>query len=315
MAADNIPLLRRRQVLVAKTETTTGTDITPGASDGVFVVYDPKYEPDIPMIGRPALSSFESLTSVPGPRSAKVSFDVDYSGLGGSGVPAWASVFLPACGMGAATSQVYTFNSSSASTVSTITIVLYENTRRRVITGCMGDFTINLKNGEPGRVHFEFVGVIGADTDAAAPTPTYPTVKPPRWANASAITFGSYSPLVSTAEIKAGNNVILRPDASKTAGWRSAMITSREAGGTFDPEATLVADRDWFSIHTTPTEEALAIVTGVTANNIMTIAAPKAQIIARPGGDRDGVITEGGLQLQFNRNASTLDSQFSLTFS
>src|SRR5689334_11845313 len=124
MAADNTPLLRRRQVLVAKAETTTGTDVSPAAADGVFIVYDPKFEPDIPMIGRPALASYEKLTSVNGPRSAKLSFDVDYSGAGSAAIPPWASTFLPACGMVAA-AQVYSFNDATNATLNTLTLALY----------------------------------------------------------------------------------------------------------------------------------------------------------------------------------------------
>lgn len=315
MAADSTPPLTRRRVLLCKTETTTGTAIAmTGGTDGNFMVYNPKLVQQVPLDERPALNSMENRTGVPGARMGTLTFDTDFAGGGATGgVPAWASTFLPACGM-VATGGAYSFTSTSA-TIITLTMALYEGGRVRKLTGCQGNWKLNLFNGRFGKISWEFKGLLAADVDVALPTPTLSTTLPPRWANASAITLGSYTPLVSKFEFDAGNEVVMRPSAAATEGYKSAIIVNRNPKATIDPEAATVATQPWFTQFAAGTEQALSVVVGTTALNIMTLAAPACQIYERPVDERDGIVTEGGLVLGFNRDGSTIDSQMSLTFS
>lgn len=330
MALDAPPLLRRRCQLLAKAETTTGTDATPDlASDAGFVVYNPQFRPIIPPTQRPAIDTAENLQAVRGATHAELSFDCDLMGSGGSGTPSWADIFLPACNMELA-GATYTCVTSPTQ-LNTLTIAFSENGRRRTMTGALGDLTIPLQAGQIARIRFTFKGLLAMpDTDVAgdldSSTPVLPTTVPPRWAQTSAngiiwsvaadgISAGTYAPRVSQAEIKLNNNVVMRQDANSDAGYRSALVVGRDPILTCDPESVLVATFDWSTAHKTSTQAQLRCVLGTSAGNIVTITMPKASIRERPGGERDGIITEGGLVWQANRNGANRDSDFSLAFS
>ncbi len=314
MAADSTPPLERRRALLVKTETTTGTAVSmTGGTDGDMFPYNLKLVQQVPLDERPALNSFENHSGVPGATMGVLTFESDFAGKAGAGVPPWASTLLPACGM-TLTSQTYTFTSTSA-TIPTVTMSVYEGGRKRTITGAQGNWKLALENGRFAKMQWEFKGLLQADVDASLPTVTQTAVQPPRWANASAITIGAYTPLVSKFELDAGNNVVMRPSAAATSGYRSAIITSRSTKATMDPESSTVATYDWYGDFIAGTTRALSIVIGTVANNIMTISAPAAQIYERPIDARDGIVTEGGVVLGFNRNGTSIDSSMSLAFS
>ena len=60
-----MPLLRRKSVLAAKIESTSGTAESLSASDAAFNVFDLTMTPTIAMTPRPSQGSFSSLPAVP----------------------------------------------------------------------------------------------------------------------------------------------------------------------------------------------------------------------------------------------------------
>jgi hypothetical protein len=311
MAVDNSPLLRRKMVLLAKAETTTGTAISLGSGDGGFIIYNVKLKPIVPVDKREALNSMETLTGTSGPREASLEFESDFAGAGAAGDPAWASLLLPACGM-SGTAGVYSFVSGPA-TLTTLTMGLYEMGRVRKVTGSMGTWTIPLVAGRASRIKWKFRGLYGGDSDVSLPVPTLPTVLPPRFAGSAALAWGAFAPVISQVEVSANNQIEMREDANKTEGYRSAIIVDRSPGGKFQPEATLAATINWHTIQTNSTEAAFSAIVGVTANNIITVAAPAAQVEERDTDERNKIITDP-ITWFANRSGSTIDSAMTLTF-
>lgn len=302
-------LRARRRVLAAAAESTPGTAESLSASDAAFNVYDTEFSFDTTLIRRMGQSAFSRLTGVAGARPCSVRFFVDLVGEGSGGNPSWASTLLPACGMAyTASGQVYAFDTGSTDT---LTIGAYVDGVRFLAVGCMGTFTIELRNGEPGRVQFEFIGKYGGKTDAALIAPTYPTVDPPRFASAT-FTIGGYTPIASNLNLSANNQVILRADATDATGYLASYITNREAGGTVDPEDQLVATFDAYGDQLASTEAALSCILG-SANNRITIAAPKLQFAEVQPGNRDDLLTaEIGFDL--NRSAAAGDDELTIAF-
>lgn len=304
-----MPLRARRRVLAAAAEGTPGTAETLDATDAAFNVYDTEFSFDTPLIRRMGQSAFSMLTGVAGARPCSVRFSCDLTGDGAAGNPSWASTFLPACGMAyTASGQVYAPDTGSTDT---LTIGVYIDGTRFLAVGCMGTFTIELRNGEPGRVNFEFIGKYGGKTDTALIAPTYPTVDPPRFASAT-FTIGSYTPLASTLSISSNNEVILRADATDATGYLSSYITGRSFGGSTDPEDQLIATFDAYGDFLASTEAALSCIVG-SANNRITMAAPKLQFQQVNGGDRDGLLT-AAIDFDLNRSASAGDDEFTIAF-
>jgi hypothetical protein len=226
---------------------------------------------------------------VPEQYLSRLTFEQDLCGNGASGLPAWATILLPACGM-TASGSTYTFGVQDP--LKTLTFRYHENGRVRGMAGAVGTFTIPLEAGKPARIRFEFLGKEIADADASFPSITLPTVKPPRFANASAVTIGSFTPRLSKLEITAGNELVPRDDANETAGLRSGIIVDRVSRAVLDPEATTVATRDWQTLLRARTTESMTVVVGTVAQNIITITAASTQCVARPAGDRQKIRTE-----------------------
>lgn len=300
MAQDASPILTRMRTILAKAETTTGTPPSLTGAEGAFIVYcdDNPIEEIFAMDQRPMAGSAKQHPAVPGALMNRITFEVELSGKGSSGLPLWATTFLPACNFVLATA---TFTQTvPVDPLNTLTIGLWEQGRLRTINAAMGDVTITGEAGKFCRARFVFTGVPGTDVDDVAnPAPTFPTVKPPRFANASAVTLGSFTPLISSFEVRAGNDVQMRPDASKTCGYKSALIPDANPTATMDPEAVQTDDRDVRALILASTEEALSIVIGSVANNTITLGCTSAQVVERTGGARQKMVTDA-INLQLN---------------
>jgi hypothetical protein len=295
--ATDAPKITPIMCIAAKAETTTGVAIVVTAAEATLIVFNFSMTPDEPANERQAMAGKGQLASAPGAQSGKCSFEVELTGAGTTGVPPWASTFLPACDW-----ENTTGTFSPVNGVTTLTIVAYEDGLRRQLTGCRGDFTITAVNGQPGRVKFDFTGkyIDTAVTDVSILAPTFPTVLAPIFAGGTC-TLGSFAPVLSKIMVAAGNVVGLREDATNTdkSGYKAAFISNRKSTGSMDPEAVAVATRDWRAILMARTEEALSIVIGASANNIITIAAAKAQTVKTPRGNRNDLMTDE-IALQLN---------------
>lgn len=297
MAQDSTPLLTRKRRLLAKVETTTGSAISLTGSEGNFIVYtdDNPFVENIEMDQRPKMDSTAQYPAVPGGQSATITFEAEMIGSGT--VPAWASVFLPACGW-TLSSRTFTLDPFPAA-VTTLTMAILEGTRWRKITGAAGNVVFSAKAGHFGRARFTFTGCLAADADTADVSPTYPSTKPPRWANASGFALGSFTPLLSSFEFDAGCEVILRESPNASSGYRSGLIVDANPKLTCDPEASLVASRAVQSLLLASTEEALAIICGGTSDNIWTLNCSAAQVMKRNGGARNKMLLDA-LEIQCN---------------
>lgn len=322
------PLLRTRRVLAAQLESAVGTAETLTADDAAFNVFDADLQPGADFQERPGQAGHSPLKGVLGRRSGTCNFAVEAHGsgvaesAGGESVPAWAKVFLPACGMKQAAADSPVFNVSSTSptggatavAVRTITLGLFEDGLFKVLSGCMGNVSVALVAGEKAMLNFEFSGVWAAPTDVALIAPDYPSVLPPRFAG-GAVTYATKTPVLSEMTIDVGNNVVLRPDATQAAGIISALITGRRTTVSMNPETNLVATHDKYGAWLASTEGALSAALGAGADgNTLTFGAPAAQISEIKGGDRDGVAVDE-VSLQCNRSADAGDDEFTITFS
>lgn len=308
-----MPLLRKKRVLAAKIEATYGTAETLTGAEAAFNVFDPVITPNIETLERQSQSAFSPIPSVPGLRSGQVTFKTDLYGDGAGGIPGWASVFLPACGM-VASSQVYgPVTAAPGSSVKSLTIGVYEDGLRKVLRGAVGTVKLVFETGKPAMLEWAFTGAWGGVTDAAILAPTYPTILPIRFANTS-LTYGSWAPCVQSISFDLGNEVVLREcqTASDASGYAGAIVTGRKVTGSVNPEASLVASHDTYGKWLSSNEAAMTVVLADAADTI-TIAAPKAQLINVQEGDRSGIQTDE-ITFQCNRSAAAGDDEFTIEF-
>lgn len=305
-----MPLLQRRRVLAAKIESSVGTAIAIGAADGVFNVFNTVIQPDIPFEEREGQAGFSPLPGVLGTRSGTVEFDID---IFGGATAAWATTFLPACGL-YNTAGVYALDSkppeASGSNTKTLTIGVHEDGVLKKLHGCMGNVKFTIKSGFVARAHFMFKGLWNAPTDVALVAPTYPTTSPLRSASMT-MTVGSYSPKYQEMTIDLGNDVQLREDPTTLQGLHSAVIVGRRIVGTMDQEAQLVATYDPHGDWIAGTQRALSAIIGSSGNRI-TFAAPKLQITKCSEQSRNNIATDP-IEFQLNRSASAGEDELVVT--
>lgn len=311
-----MPLLRRRAVFAAKTESTIGTAESLTGAEGVYNARDFSIVPIVAMTRREAQGGFNHLESIPEGMqgTCTITHDLTYNG---TDIPTWASVLLPACGWVDNGSGVFSPKSlgpGGSGYPKTLTIGHYHDGKRRLLSGAMGDFTITCPSGKLAYITFTFTGKYSTnETDTAIISPTYPTAAPLRFADGS-VTWNSVALCTSTVTIAAGNTVIMREcvEADNRTGYKSALITNRAPIITADPEAVLVAtqDRDaqWLEWST----EALAVTLNGTGNSTLVINAPAAQIENKQPNNRNDMITDDLTWLA--TAGSGVDTELTITF-
>jgi hypothetical protein len=309
MAVD-IPLLRRRRVFAAKVETTTGTAISLSGTDGAFNAFEPEITPDIPFNRREGQgASIDPITGVPGARGAKVKLMTD--AYGAATVPSWG-VLLQAAGA-LLTSRTYTFPTANINDT-TLTMGFYQDGWLFQAAGCKLNWNLKGQNGQPAISTWEGTGLWQPPTAVALIAPTYPTTIPPRVASMT-LTIGGNTYKVSDFELDLGNEVVYREDVTDVTGYHAAAITNRNITFKVSPERVALGTQDWYAAYLAGTEVALNLVLGLSANNIITITAPKLQQAAPPeAGERNGIQVDN-LTFEANRSAAAGDDAVQAVFS
>ncbi len=287
-----MPLLRRRSVFAAKTETTIGTAEALTAAEAVYNVMGLNIQPTITGEEREGQGGFNYNPTVFGQRSGTATFSTE-AYYDGSTIPNWAAVLLPACGF-IDTAGVFSPVSrgpGGSGLPKTITIGGYVDGIFRVLSGCMGTFTIDLPTGRMVKFNWTFQGKWTNPTDVAILDPTYPTTIPMRMA-AGSVSWASTSICTENVTVDAGNEVILRECAGDATGIVSALVVNRKPMITANPEMVLVATQNRHNQWLTPTPAALVITTGSSAENRLVITAPKAQLQNIQQGERSGLATD-----------------------
>lgn len=321
------PLLTRRRVLAAKIESTPGTAQSLTASESSFNVFDAMIQPNIDFNERPGQKVFSPLPGILAARGGTCTFATELhgsgtpnSGGGDEACPKWAEIFLPACGFTRVdAAAVYKPNSISpaggadSSAVRTITLGLFEDGVFKVLKGAMGTAVFTFTAGQVVRIAFTFTGLWVAPVDDTLLSPTSPTIKPLRFADAG-LTIASWSPRVAELSIDLGNDVQLREDANKVEGYITAIITGRRTVGTLNPEADVVGTQDTYGQWLASTEQALALSLGAGGDgNTVAFAAPKLQFTNVQEADRNGIGIDE-VPFQLNRSAKIGDDELTLTW-
>ena len=279
------PLIKKKTVIQAKIEAVKGTAETTGLTD--CLVFDPDIKPTAPFIGRngPGLYLGNANAGVIGERSGSLTFSAEVRGNGSTGMDAGLAVLLQGCGL-KKTSEVYQVSSAMADH-STLTIFVFEDGKKKILHGAMGNVTFEGETGKRLMANFEFFGIWNAPTDVALPAFTPGTESPPILASGT-FTVASNAKLISRLSLNMGNNVVMRPDINATSGIAHYCITDIDPVLGFDLEAELVATYDIYGAWLAGTEAAVSLVLGSGAGKEITFTIPALQYRELPEGEREG---------------------------
>lgn len=312
-------MLTRNAVLLAKRESTYGTDATPSASTDAILVKDLDVKPTGERLTRDFLKgSLSPLAHQVNQKMVDLSFTTEVKGAGSaysaSVVPEIHELFHGCAMSGAVTltegSEKWVYSPVSSG-FDSLTFYVYKDGILYKVTGAMGTFEFVAEAGGHPTIKWTFKGLYSAPTDTALPSPTYDSPVPPI-AESAALTIGGWADGVYGAfSFSLENAITVRKDLNSADGIHSVTVTGREPKGAFDPAADLEATRSFWANWADGTEEALSAVIGATQYNRFKIDAPKVQAAEITVGDRDGEVIYDH-SLHFAQN--TGDDELVLTF-
>jgi hypothetical protein len=306
-------MIVKRAQMAAKAEGTEGTAETLAGADA-FLAMNINFNPEIEMGARDNVgASLSQFSHVPGARKATMEFDVELKGSGTAGTAPALGKLLKACGFGETVVVSTSVTYLPASTgISSMTLALYNDGVRYLISGARGNVSLKLEKGKPGMLHFIFTGADFTVTDVALLSSgvSYETTKPQPFLTAT-LTIDSYAALLGSLEFNMNNETALRDDVNQGSGHKSAVITGRRPSLSIDPEMVTVATYDFFGKWRSGNEGALTLALTGTAGNICTITAPKVQYTGAKLADKSG-LRSLGIDCQLNRNSG--DDELSIAF-
>jgi hypothetical protein len=287
-------MLFKNKTLLAKTEVTYGVDSTPAGTDAVLTSnlnIQPYAGPTVSRdLDRSTLGAQTVINTNP---QVQITFDVEVAGSGTAATPPPWGELLQACGFAETIDTDVTYAPVSSGWES-VSLKYYADGQLHTVLGARGNVSVNLARGAIPKMSFTFTGTYttpvngspsGVDiTDYQAPIAVTKTNTPTYTLDAVDLTAESFA-------VDMGNNVVAR----NVINAEEIMITDRAASGTTVFETVLPGTQDWFTdaieSHNGISVNALELVHGTAAGNIVTFAAPAVQSTAVAMQDSDGLLT------------------------
>lgn len=304
--------LVRRRVILAKVETTYNTDASPTGTDAILIE-DLNWAPEgLRMVERPAIrSSLGTLQHVYGGSLLSVTFSAEIKGSGTAGTAPEIGTLLRGCAHGetVVVSTSVTYAPVSASQES-LTIYIYEDGTLIKLTGCRGSVDFVGEVGARLMASFTFQGHFTGPADAATVTPTYDSTVPPILIDGN-FSVGAFGAVIQALNFSPGLTIEVPPDLNSADGYAEVLVTGRDVNGSFNPEQTLVATKDFMAEFKGGTTTALDTGTIGSAGNQFRLQMPAVYSRNLSPGEREGVLI---YDVPFGAAEVSGDDEFTLTF-
>lgn len=269
----------RNQVILAKIETTYGTDSTPTGAANAILATNIQLEPLLGTeVSRDLLLPYlGNQGMVLSGTYGRIKFEVEVAGAGAAGTAPKYGPLLRACGMAevitAATKVAYNFISASEESV---TIWALKDGIKHILLGARGSFTIEGAPNSILRYVFTFTGLLGTISDAAMPAVTVTGFIKPVPVNKANTTLTLHGHAGACESFSFDSGIEISPRMLINS--EKVEISDRVASGSVVFESVALATVDWFSKALAQSTSTMAIVHGTTAGNIVEFNAPKTQI-------------------------------------
>lgn len=287
-----MPALKiRKTVLLAKKETTYGTDAAPTGALNAILVNNVTITPiESKMEDRPVVRPYYgAMEQLPGAAHVTVEFEVDMAASGTLGTaPAYGPI-IKACGFSetitAGVSVVYSPISADGDA---LTLYFYLDGVLHKLFGSRGSVSWKLpKNGRPAWT-FRFDGLYVPVADAALPTVDLSAYKKPvvvSNSNTTGFTLHGYAGVLESFDFDLANEVVYR----NLVGYEGVLITDRNPSGNITIENNLIAAKNWYDTASKATLGAFSITHGTTAGNRIKFDMPSVQLTNPKLADSDGI--------------------------
>lgn len=289
----------RNTALLAKIETTEGTDAVPTGSANALLVSEVTINPlsatnvDRDLV-RPYFGASEQLV---GTAYVDISFTCELAGSGTAGTaPAWAPL-LQACGFAETGTGYKAYAPDLPSAQKSATMYYYDDGVLHKLLGAKGSFKVMSSVGERPMLQFTFTGKDGGVSAASNPSTTLTAWKQPRIVtdtNTSDITLGgAYSAGAITGgtaytskglSVDCGNTVVFTP----LLGAEPVDITGRKVTGALELDLSAAQEITFMASVKANTLQTISLEHGTAAGGIVGIVLTAAQLIAPKKSEANG---------------------------
>ena len=310
-----MPKLHRKRSILAKAESSYGSDPTPTGSANYVQVIDLNIEPIVSDevsrdLIRPYMGNYEV---IPANTRVNVTFDVEMSGSGSAGTAPKYGAILKACGLSetVVSSTSVTYAPVTTPSDSVTLFVNYDGIRHKV-TGARGTFSLNCEVNNIPRISFSLTGIFNAPTDTALPTVTVSNQASPLiFKNGSTSNFAifGFAAALQSWNLDFNNEVIYR---ELVGGTKEVLITDRRPSGTAVIENPALSAHNFFTDYTGTSTGTNTWLHGTVAGNKVTVSCPQTDL-GQPTYEESDGITMLSLPFMATPTASA-NNEFSLVY-
>jgi len=287
--------LTRKTWLIAKIESTEGTDPTPVGGSNAIQVSSVELNPiEADSVQPEAFQGFignSTRGTILANKRVSASFSIELSGSGAAGTAPGYGPLLKSCGLSetVVSSTSVTYAPVSASFSSCTIYCFYDGTRHK-ITGARGTVTFNMVAGQFATADFQFIGTYNAP-DATAMSGTWTLANQAAAlevndTNVTTATFhGATSQRIESFDLALNNELTYKETASS----KQTLIVNRAPSGTAVIEAPAIGTTDWFAKAVAVATGATDIILGASAGNIVRLKADQTDVTGVTYGDTNGV--------------------------
>jgi hypothetical protein len=298
-----MPRYTRNMLLLAKVETTAGTDAAPVAgTDAVLLAENVDITPmEISYAQRKLLLPyFGGSLDLLGTYYSKISFSCEAAGSGTAGTAAEWSDLLLGCGVAQAslTAPVRIESTPISTALKTLTLYLYDDGVLHKLVGAMGSAKFSAKIGETPKWQFDFIGAYSPVTAVALPAATLTAWKVPKAmnkANVVDVTLGcTYATGALAGGTVFGSNGIDIDFGNKTSFFATlsserAELTDRDSKASFELELTAAQEVTAVTDMIANNTVGLGFIIGSVAGEKIIVFAPSLQRTSVKKVDKDGI--------------------------
>jgi len=310
-----MPKLHRKRSILAKAESSYGSDPTPTGSANYVQVIDLNIEPIVSDevsrdLIRPYMGNYEV---IPANTRVNVTFDVEMAGSGSAGTAPKYGAILKACGLSetVVSSTSVTYAPVTTPSDSVTLFVNYDGIRHKV-TGARGTFSLNCEVNNIPRISFSLTGIFNAPTDTALPTVTVSNQASPLiFKNGSTSNFAifGFAAALQSWNLDFNNEVIYR---ELVGGTKEVLITDRRPSGTAVIESPALSAHNFFTDYTGTSTGTNTWLHGTVAGNKVTVSCPQTDL-GQPTYEESDGITMLSLPFMATPTASA-NNEFSLVY-
>lgn len=270
-------LLARKKFIIAGLEGTYGVDPTPTqAIQTSNLQIRPLLGPKVSRnLDRASLGNeLEALVG----SYVGLSFEVQLAGSGTAGTaPAFGELLL-ACGMSETLVAVTSATYKPVSTdFDSVTIYFKHDGQQHILTGARGSVAINADAASIGHLVFDFMGIYNAPTSTADGTPDFSAFEdslPVNNLNTTSFSLHGAARVMQRFSF----DLACQRDYENLVGDEAITLYDRLPAGSTTIRSVAISDKNWFETARLNTLDALSLVHGTVAGNIVTLSAPKVGI-------------------------------------